>query len=376
MGVKATLLTLDKLAGADWPRESLEELVTMPPGLSRDQLLNTVSYMARGRRFDRVIALDEFDLESAAQVREHMRIPGMGITTTGYYRDKLAMRSSARESGFLVPEFCPVLNYDELREYMLRVPPPWLLKPRTEASSVGIRKIEQPEQLWRALDELGDRQSHFLLEQFVPGDIFHVDSIVDEREVLFSVVHRYGHPPMEVMHQGGVFTTRTVDRVSRDWVELTALNAGLAPSLGMVRGVSHAEYIRAHDDGRYYFLEIAARVGGAFIAELVEASTGVNLWREWARLEIASLRGQPYSLPQSFSSYAGSVLCLAQTAEPDTSAFDAPEVFLRIKKDHHAGLIVRSVDPGRVQELLEEYSAEFARRFLATLPPMEKLTPA
>jgi biotin carboxylase len=366
MGVKATLLTLDKLAGADWPRESLEELVTMPPGLSRDQLLNTVSYMARGRRFDRVIALDEFDLESAAQVREHMRIPGMGITTTGYYRDKLAMRSSARESGFLVPEFCPVLNYDELREYMLRVPPPWLLKPRTEASSVGIRKIEQPEQLWRALDELGDRQSHFLLEQFVPGDIFHVDSIVDEREVLFSVVHRYGHPPMEVMHQGGVFTTRTVDRVSRDWVELTALNAGLAPSLGMVRGVSHAEY----------FLEIAARVGGAFIAELVEASTGVNLWREWARLEIASLRGQPYSLPQSFSSYAGSVLCLAQTAEPDTSAFDAPEVFLRIKKDHHAGLIVRSVDPGRVQELLEEYSAEFARRFLATLPPMEKLTPA
>ena len=376
MGVKATLLTLDKLAGADWPRESLEELVTMPPGLSRDQLLNTVSYMARGRRFDRVIALDEFDLESAAQVREHMRIPGMGITTTGYYRDKLAMRSSARESGFLVPEFCPVLNYDELREYMLRVPPPWLLKPRTEASSVGIRKIEQPEQLWRALDELGDRQSHFLLEQFVPGDIFHVDSIVDEREVLFSVVHRYGHPPMEVMHQGGVFTTRTVDRVSRDWVELTALNAGLAPSLGMVRGVSHAEYIRAHDDGRYYFLELAARVGGAFIAELVEASTGGNLWREWARLEIASLRGQPYSLPQSFSSYAGSVLCLAQTAEPDTSAFDAPEVFLRIKKDHHAGLIVRSVDPGRVQELLEEYSAEFARRFLATLPPMEKLTPA
>jgi biotin carboxylase len=361
MGVKATLLTLDKLAGADWPRESLEELVTMPPGLSRDQLLNTVSYMARGRRFDRVIALDEFDLESAAQVREHMRIPGMGITTTGYYRDKLAMRSSARESGFLVPEFCPVLNYDELREYMLRVPPPWLLKPRTEASSVGIRKIEQPEQLWRALDELGDRQSHFLLEQFVPGDIFHVDSIVDEREVLFSVVHRYGHPPMEVMHQGGVFTTRTVDRVSRDWVELTALNAG---------------HIRAHDGGRYYFLEIAARVGGAFIAELVEASTGVNLWREWARLEIASLRGQPYSLPQSFSSYAGSVLCLAQTAEPDTSAFDAPEVFLRIKKDHHAGLIVRSVDPGRVQELLEEYSAEFARRFLATLPPMEKLTPA
>ncbi len=259
---------------------------------------------------------------------------------------------------------------------MDRVPAPWLLKPRSEASSLGIRKIEAPEQLWRVLDDLGDRQSHFLLEQFVPGDIFHVDSIVSEREVMFSVVHQYGRPPMQVMHEGGVFTTRTVDRNSRDWGELTALNAALAPSLGMVRGVAHAEYIRAHADGRYYFLEIAARVGGAFIADLVEVSTGVNLWREWARLEVANLRGETYAAPESFASYAGSVLCLAQTAEPDTSAFDDPEIVVRMKKHHHAGMIVRSEDPERVRELLERYSDEFARRFLASMPPMEGLTPA
>jgi biotin carboxylase len=229
-----------------------------------------------------------------------MRIPGMGVTTSAYYRDKLAMRTSARESGFLVPEFCRVLNYDELREYIDRVPPPWLLKPRSEASALGIRKIEEPEQLWRALDELGDRQSNFLLEQFVPGDIFHVDSVVSNCEVVFSVVHQYGRPPLQVMHDGGVFTTRTVDRGSRDWMELTRFNAGLAPSFGMVRGVTHAEYIRAHADGRYYFLEIAARVGGAFISDLVQVSTGVNLWREWARLEVCFLRGQQYVQPETF----------------------------------------------------------------------------
>jgi biotin carboxylase len=376
MGVKPTLLTLDKLRDADWPREAVEEVVTMPPGLSREQILNTVSWMARGRRFDRVVALDEFDLGTAAQIREHMRIPGMGVTTAAYYRDKLAMRVSARESGFPVPEFCRVLNYDELRDYMDRVPPPWLLKPRSEASSLGIRKIEAPEQLWRALDDLGDRQSYFLLEQFVPGDIFHVDSIVSQCEVLFSVAHRYGRPPMEVMHGGGVFTTRTVDRGSRDWVELIALNAGLAPSLGMVRGVTHAEYIRARADGRYYFLEIAARVGGAFVSDLVEIATGVNLWREWARLEVCHLRSQTYVPPETCEFYAGSVVCLARTAEPDTSGFDAPEIVLRMKKHHHAGLIVRSEKPERVKQLLDEYSAEFSRRFLATMPPPERLTPA
>jgi biotin carboxylase len=374
LGVRPTLLTVDKLRDADWPREVLEDMSLMPSNLSREEILNTASWMARGRRFDRVVALDEFDQETAASLREHWRLPGMTLSTTAFYRDKLAMRKGARESGFLVPEFCRVLNYDELREYMARVPAPWLLKPRSEASALGIRKIHEPEQLWRALDELGDRQSHFLLEQFVPGDIFHVDSVLSDGRVVFSCAHQYGRPPMQVMHEGGVFTTRTVDRGSREWQELTGLNARLAPSQGMVRGVTHAEYIRSHANGRFYFLEIAGRVGGAFIADLVQAATGVNLWREWARIEVADLRGETYQLPQTYEEYAGSVLCLAQTAEPDTSQFTAPEIVYRMKKHHHAGLIVRSPRPERVRELIEEYSAEFARLYLASMPPPEKPT--
>jgi biotin carboxylase len=330
--------------------------------------------MARGRRFDRIVALDEFDIETAAQIREHTRIPGMGQTRSAYYRDKLAMRMSARENGFLVPEFCRVLNYEELREYMAHVPAPWLLKPRSEASALGIRKIEEPEQLWRALDELGDRQSYFLMERFIPGDIFHVDSVVSEGSVVFAVAHRYGRPPMQVMHEGGVFTTRTVERGSHDWEDLIALNARLAPSFGMIRGVTHAEYIRAQADGRFYFLEIAARVGGAFIADLVEASTGINLWREWAKLEVSALRGIEYRVAPTRAEYAGSVLCLAKTAEPDTTGFDAPEIVLRMKKHHHAGLIVRSTNAARVRELVEKYSEEFARRFLASMPAPDKPT--
>ena len=217
-------------------------------------------------------------------------------------------------------------------------------------------------------------QTNYLLEQFVPGDIFHVDSIISEQKVVFSAVHQYGRPPMQVMHEGGVFTTRTVDRNSREWKDLTALNARLAPDLGMARGVTHAEYIRAHDDGRLYFLEIAARVGGAFISELVETATGINLWREWARIEVSDLRGEPYVLPKFTEKYAGSVLCLATMAEPDLSAFNAPEIVTRMKKHHHAGLIVCSENAGRVRELLDRYSTEFAQRFLAALPPPDKPT--
>src|SRR5579872_1197664 len=374
LGVRPTLLTVEKLRNADWPREALEDIATIPEELSREQILNTVSWMARGRRFDRVVALDEFDQETAALVREHMRLPGMNFSTATCYRDKLAMRTTANRMGFLVPEFCGVFNYDDLRAFMAHVPRPWLLKPRAEASALGIRRIDDSERLWRTLDELGDEQSRFLLEQFVPGDIFHVDSIVSDSKVVFSAAHQYGRPPMQVMHEGGVFTTRTVDRNSQDWWKLTDLNTRLAPALGMVRGITHAEYIRANADGRFYFLEIAARVGGAFISDLVETATGINLWREWARLEVCDVRGERYVLPKSTEKYAGSVLCLAKTQDPDTSAFNAPEIVTRMKKHHHAGLIVCSESAGRVRELLDQYSLEFAQRFLAALPPPDKPT--
>ena len=374
LGVKPTLLTMDKLRDAPWPVEVLEDLVTMPAGLNSQQIVNTVNWMARGRRFDRVVALDEFDMEVVAQIREHMRIPGMGTSATAFYRDKLAMRVAARDAGFLVPDFVRVLNYDELRAYMDSVPAPWLLKPRSEASALGIKKIQKPEDLWLALDDLGDSQSYFLMERFVPGDIFHVDSIVSEGKVVFSSVHQYGRPPMQVMHEGGVFTTRTVDRNSPEFAALTELNSRLAPALGMQQGVTHGEYIRAHADGRFYFLEIAARVGGAFIADLVEHSTGINLWREWAKIEVAQLRQKEYKLPPTREGYAGSVLCLAKEEEPDTSAFNAPEIVYRIRKHHHAGLIVQSQNPQRVIQLLEDYSQAFANQFLATLPPPDKPT--
>jgi len=319
MGINVTLLTLDKYRDADWPRECLEELTSMPPGLNREQILNTVSWMARSRRFDRVIALHEGDLETAAQIREHMRVPGMGTTTAGCYRDLLAQRVIARVFGYPVLEFCRVLNYDELQDFMARVPGPWLLRPRSDPVFGASRSIQDPEFLWRALDQLGDAQSHYILEQIVSGDVFHVEAIVSESEVKFSVVYQGGTQPQGTPGVRDVIAMDTVDHNSRDARELTAINRALAPSLGMVRGVTHAEFLRSHADGDYYFLRIGAGVGGAitvggqfgecsfsdspFIDQLVEASTGVSLWREWAKLEAADLRCLSYTLPYQEASH-------------------------------------------------------------------------
>lgn len=375
LGCQVLLLTVEKLKNATWPHEALLDVMLMPEGLSPEQVLNTVTYRARHQRIDRVVALDEFDLEAAALIREHMRLPGMGQTTTRFFRDKLAMRQRAQRAGILVPEFTPVLHYDDLREFMASVPGPWVLKPRSNASAIGIRKIQMAQHLWPVLDELGDQQSHYLLERFVPGDVYHVDGVTWQQQVLMSAVHEYGAPPMKVMHEGGVFTTRAIHRDSLDARLLRELHEELVPALGMVSGVTHTEFIKSDEDGEFYFLESAARVGGAYIADVVRHATGVDLWREWARIEVASMRGQQYELPRHMkSTYAGSVLCLAKMAEPDLSDFDAPEVVEKLRRHHHAGMILESESAERLNQLLREYAAEFLERFCATAPVPDRPT--
>jgi biotin carboxylase len=370
-GWRVLLLTVQKLADAKWPREALDDIYFMPDLGNRQQVINAVSYLARHQALDRIVALDEFDIEMAATLREHLRIPGMGETTSRNFRDKLAMRIQAKEFGIAVPDFVPVINHQQIRDYIERVPPPWVLKPRSSASAIGIKKIHQPDDLWRVLDELGDEQSFRVLEHFVPGDIFHVDSIVSEREVVFASVSKYGQPPMTVMHDGGIFSTRMIPRDSEDAQALQTLNCDLTKALGLVRGVSHAEFIKGRDDGRYYFLETAARVGGANIAEMVEAATGINLWAEWAKIETATPE-RPYQPPSIRADYSGIIISLARQEWPDLSGYQAPEIVWRMKKLHHAGLIVASPDPERVRTLLESYTERFYQDFYASAPPPEK----
>src|SRR5205814_4897240 len=156
IGCRVLLLTVEKLRNGDWPREAIDEMFFMPEDLPLSGLINAVSFTARNQKIDRIVALDEFDMENVSALREHLRIPGMGLTTVRYFRDKLAMRAKAREEGVLVPEFVHVLNHEELREFMARVPGPWLLKPRSQASGIGMKKIQAPDELWPWLDRLGD----------------------------------------------------------------------------------------------------------------------------------------------------------------------------------------------------------------------------
>ncbi|GIK58614.1 MAG: ATPase [Chloroflexi bacterium] len=369
-GCRVLLLVKEEFAdNPQWPWEAIDERFIMPELSKQPDVTYAVSYLARAEKIDRIVALDDYDVATAAHLREHLRIPGMGETTARHFRDKLAMRVQARDEGLLVPDFTAVFNNDEVNDFLNRVPPPWVLKPRFDAGAVGIRKLYDAPALWNVLNELGDQRSFYLLEQFIAGDVCHVDSLIWEREVVFAIASQYGTPPLAVTREGGIFNTRTLPMDAPESLALSELNARLMVALRQVRGVAHTEFIHGQEDGRYYFLETAARVGGANIDRLVKAATGLELWQEAARIDLANLHGKPYFAPTVRGHHAGLIICLARQQHPDLSPYNDPEIVWRLEKEYHAGLLVASPDHGRVAHLLAQYTDRFAQDFLASAPP-------
>jgi hypothetical protein len=374
-GNKVYLVTAKNLEGKPWPRESLDDIFFMEEEVhgiwNMGHFIAGLAYLMRHIKIDRIVAIDDFDVEEAAELREHFRIPGMGQTTARHFRDKLAMRMKAAEAGLNVPGFSNLFNDNDINDFIARCKPPYMVKPRFEAAAKGIRKVSNGDELWKTIHELGDKRHNYLVEQFKPGDIYHVDALTTGGLPQFIQVSQYLSTPWDVAHGGGIFRSVTCEYGSDDEKILHKFNTEVLKAFGMLYSASHSEFIKCHEDGQFYFLETASRVGGAHLADMVEAASGINLWGEWARLETAMAREVDYKVPIPRKEYAGIITSLTRQQNPDYSNFTDPEIVWKMDKDYHISLIVKSKNRQSVLELLDKYAGKIREEFHAAMP-MEK----
>ncbi len=371
-GNKVFLLTRKKLEHEAWPWDSIDDVFYIDDW-QHEHVVAGIAFQFRSIRFDRFVALDDLDVERVARLRETFRMPGMGDTTAKLFRDKLAMRIEARDRGINVPLFTNIFHDEDVNQFADNVPAPWLIKPRSEASAAGIKKVHSKDELWSIIHGLGDERHLFLLEQFAPGDVFHVDCLNHSDTVVFARASRYLDTPFEVAHGGGIFRSITLAVGSKEEREMLKANNKVMRAFGLKHGASHTEFIKSHATGEIFFLETSSRVGGANIAEMVEIASGVNLWGEWARIETAVLKKEKYKLPPIHSGNAGIVVSLSRYESPDTSEFQDEEIKWRIKKSWHIGFIVSAGEQKRVISLLDDYTARIAARYHASAEAPDKL---
>ena len=376
LGNKVILITSENIKEKNWPWHAIDEVFYMsevePSVWNLEHLVQGFSHLMKSRKVDAVVALDDYDVEKAALIRETFRIPGMGQTTHRYFRDKLAMRQMAKDSGIDVPEFTSIFNDEVIDEFADKVPSPWVLKPRSEASATGIKKLNSKEELWEVVNTLGEERHKFLLESFKPGDVFHVDSLTFNKEIVFTSASQYLAPPMQVSHEGGVFRSKTLNRYSEEFKALEEANRKVLTNFGLQNGATHTEFIRGKADGKWYFLETSSRVGGAHIPDLVEASSGINIWREWAKIEDALLRNKSYEVAQPTGFSAGLIIALAKELKPDYEEFECEEVVRFLQIDYHVGIVYKSDKMEMVQQRLDEAAEKINDHHLNILPQKSK----
>lgn len=376
-GWHVTLVTRKDLLDYPWAWTCVNDVRTVEKNAGPDEYVRVIANIAGQRPIDRVVGLDEFDVLTAARAREHLQLGGVSNSYALRFRDKLRMRNLASELGIPCPEFVGVFNMKDIGEYLARTNGPWIVKPRTEVSAFGIRKCETDQQVWDVLTGLDNRNtwrdhpSQFLLERFIEGKVYHVDSVVHDGKIVAAGVSEYGTPPFSVSHHGGVFTTFTVPYKSPERKELERLNKQLIEGFAYKQGVAHAEFLQSKETGEFFLLEVAARVGGAYIANVLEQAAGFNLWREWAKLETVT-KERPYKAPKLRKDFAGIALALAKEDEPDTSHYTDEEIVYRVNKPKHVGLIFYSTRQKRLAELLESYTTRIADDFLAVAPAKER----
>lgn len=375
LGHLVYLVTSEKTRHESWPLDDLEDIFFMPGQDGRkwdiNQLIAGVAHLFRSRNIDRIIALDDYEVWKAARLREEFRIPGMGETTARHFFDKLAMRIEAQDAGLPVPGFTSLFNDSSIHEFLHTSTGPWLAKPRRDAGSLGIRKITSPDAFWKWSEECGEQRHQYLLEEFRPGIICHVDCLTYDDETLFTRCSQYLTAPFEVAHGGGIFRSKTMTPKDPLSKKLEALNKKVLAAFGMKHGASHSEYIVRDNGKEIIFLETSARCGGAHLTDMVEAASGINLWTEWANIEHCVLTGKPYHLPLVDELQAGIIVTLSKLEKPEYEKFTDDEIWWKLHKKNHIGFIFQHKTSKRIDELLDQYAEIIGKDYSVAVPLKE-----
>jgi hypothetical protein len=250
-----------------------------------DTRLETVLPVARAMAarvggFDGVVGLSEWDVLTAAQLREALGVRGgHAVRFVQRFRDKPLMKRYVARAGLRHPRFREVIHASEAGAIAAEIGLPLIVKPRAGAASAGVVRVDTLAELAGALDSPDDLQC----EEFVAGDVCHVDGI--RRAGGFHVVtaSQYVNTCLGFAHGSPLGSVLLDPGPVRDAV-LAFADACLS-ALGLREGPFHLEVIR-RADGELYFLEVGLRPGGAEVPFLHRDLFGVDLYAEAFRVTV------------------------------------------------------------------------------------------
>lgn len=217
-----------------------------------EDVLKVAGELRRDFPFERVVGVDEFSVLPAARIRDGLRIPGPRAADVELYRDKRLMKRHVAERGVRVPRDLPAkIDPDTFI--------PCVVKRPDGAAAMGVTICRTPKEAEVAL---ATADPSVIVEEFVEGDVFHIDGAYRDGQVV-AVPHAYTATCYEHYVNATPLGSVKIDEpvLHKRLIEFTEKVVHAMP---LREGVFHLEVLRNNAD-ELVFLEIGCRVGGGEI---------------------------------------------------------------------------------------------------------------
>ncbi|GAB6263592.1 ATP-grasp domain-containing protein [Photobacterium sp. R1] len=245
--------------------------------LKSEDVLSAAIEMNQVDRIDLVIAHSEYDLDSASMIRDALGIPGAKVEDNDLYRNKVLMKSALMQSDIPFPMFLAVKRHEDITDFISKYGYPCIIKPEVGAASEGVQKIFSSEDIPSL-----ERFEGYQIEQFIEGEIYHVDAVLSHDEMPYFKVSKYINTCLDFRNKIPLGSFTIDDKSVNE--KLKRFTYQVADLLNIKNQAVHLEVIENVDD--FYFLEIGGRVGGGEIPFVAYNNEGVDLFDLWTKASL------------------------------------------------------------------------------------------
>jgi biotin carboxylase len=214
---------------------------------------------------------------AVATVAEALGLPGIGVDVAVGLTHKVEMRRRLERAGVPQPRYGSASTPEEAVAVAEHVRYPLVIKPADSGGQRGVFRVESDEELVERFPESLElsRGREVIVEEFVEGTEMNSMAVVRDGEVIPLTLSDRHRPPGAGFAVGWIHAYPAALN-GNGAARADAMVVRTLLELGLRNGIGFPQLI-AHPDGRILMIEVAARIPGGQMADLVRHAVGVDL---------------------------------------------------------------------------------------------------
>ncbi|MDR3490825.1 MAG: ATP-grasp domain-containing protein [Gammaproteobacteria bacterium] len=223
----------------------------------------------------KIICTDEFNLLHAGHLRKKYNLSGNTDLDMIAFRDKVKMKDILKDAGVRVPRFQFLKAEDSFVGLSNAIGLPFVIKPIDSCGSFGVYIIKNEADYLKFYNESENATTKFEVEEYIEGNLYHVDSCMQNNKITFISANEYSCPNHDYT-KGKSLGSIPLDERSDLAQSLTGFARRALIALGSKNLINHME-IFVTNDNELVFLEVSARPPGGMINFIYPINHSINL---------------------------------------------------------------------------------------------------